>query len=161
MRLVLDPCRGTPYSDLTLTPPGQPISASASPDLVTAERLHVLVVEDDEGARRALRMLLELRGYAVAEAADGAGGVSHALLHRPDVAVIDIGLPGLDGYAVARQIRAGLAGSPMFLIALTGYHDLDEPPGTTGFDAHLVKPLKIDHLFELLERVAGETSGPA
>jgi CheY-like chemotaxis protein len=143
-----------------VTPPGQPISASAPPAPVTTERPHVLVVEDDSGARVALRMLLELRGYAVAEAADGAGGAALALAHRPAVAVIDIGLPGLDGYAVARRIREGLEGSPMFLIALTGYHNLDEQPGT-GFDAHLVKPLKIDQLFELLERVAGQTSRPS
>ena len=91
----------------------------------------------------------------------GAGGVAHALAHRPAVALIDIGLPGLDGYAVARQIREGLAGNPMVLIALTGYHNLDERPGQTGFDVHLIKPLKIDQLFELLERVAGETARSA
>ena len=106
-------------------------------------------------------MLLELRGYVVTEAADGATGAAQALAHRPSVALIDIGLPGLDGHAAARRIREGLAGSPMYLIALTGYHDLDERPGNTEFDAHLVKPLKVDHLFELLERVIGEASRPA
>jgi CheY-like chemotaxis protein len=144
-----------------VTPPGQPITDSAPPDSVTAERIRVLVVEDDAGARGALRMLLELRGYAVAEAAEGAIGAAYALAHRPAVALIDIGLPGLDGYAVARRIREGLAGSPMFLIALTGYQDLDERTGDTGFDAHLVKPLKVDDLFELLERVPGVASRPA
>jgi CheY-like chemotaxis protein len=158
---LLDRRRSTSYSDINVTPPGQPISASAPPAQVTAERLHVLLVEDDSGARGALRMLLELQGYAVAEAADGADGVAQALAHRPAVAVIDIGLPGLDGYAVAHRIREGLAGSPMVLIALTGYHDLDERPGQLGFDVHLVKPLKIDQFFELLERVAQETARPA
>ena len=128
---------------------------------MTAERLSVLVIEDDAGARGALRMLLELRGYEVTEAAEGVGGAAQALAHRPAVAVIDIGLPGLDGYAVARRIREGLAGRPMFLIALTGYQDLNGQPGHTGFDAHLVKPLKVDHLFELLEKVAVEASRPA
>ena len=66
-----------------MTPPGRPISASAPQESVTAERLSVLVVEDDAGARGALRMLLELRGYAVTEAADGVGGAAHALAHRP------------------------------------------------------------------------------
>jgi len=146
-----------------LAPPDRPISASAPPDSAAAERLRVLVVEDDNGARAALRMLLELRGYAVAEAAEGDGGAAHALAHRPAVAVIDIGLPGLDGYGVARRIREGLAGAPMFLIALTGYQEIEERgrAAETGFDAHLVKPLKFDHLFELLERVAGETARPA
>jgi CheY-like chemotaxis protein len=106
-------------------------------------------------------MLLELRGYSVVEAAEGSGAVAQALAQRPAVALIDIGLPGLDGYAVARRIREGLAGSPMFLIALTGYHDLADRPGKTDFDALLVKPLKIDHLFELLERLAGEASRSA
>ena len=108
-------------------------------------------------------MLLELRGYAVSEAAEGHGGVAHALAHRPDVAVIDIGLPGLDGYGVARGIREGLTGAPMFLIALTGYHEIEKRGGAsdTGFDAHLVKPLKSEHLFELLEQVAGRTARPA
>ena len=142
-----------------MTPPGQPMSVSAPPHSVTAERLSVLVVEDDAGARGALRMLLELRGYDVTEAAEGASGAAYALTHRPAVAVIDIGLPGLDGYAVARRIREGLAGSPMFLISLTGYQD--ERQGYTGFDAHLVKPLKIEHLFELLEKIAVEASRPA
>ena len=120
-------------------------------------------MEDDGDARAALRMLLELRGYTVAEAADGDRGVAHALAHRPDVAVIDIGLPGLDGYGVARQIREGLAGAPMFLIALTGYHEIEERDRSrmAGFDVHLVKPLKFEQLFELLERVAAETTRPA
>jgi CheY-like chemotaxis protein len=144
-----------------VTPSGRPISASIPSESANVERLSVLVVEDDAGARGALRMLLELRGYEVTEAAEGAGAAAHALAHRPAVALIDIGLPGLDGYAVARRIREGLAGSPMFLIALTGYHDIDERLGDTGFDAHLVKPLKVDHLFELLEKVAGEASRPA
>jgi CheY-like chemotaxis protein len=79
------------------------------------------------------------------------------------VAVIDIGLPGFDGYEVARRIREGLTGSPMFLIALTGYHEIEERgrAGEPGFDAHLVKPLKFDQLFELLERIAGEPARPA
>ncbi len=128
-----------------------------------AGRLRVLLVEDDNDARAALRMLLELWGCAVSEAADGARGVAHALAHRPPVAVIDIGLPGLDGYAVARQIREGLAGAPMFLIALTGYHEVEERAlaGDTGFDAHLVKPLRLEPLMELLRRVAGQIARSA
>jgi len=119
-------------------------------------------VEDDGAARTALRMLLELRGCVVDEAAEGDRGIAHALAHRPDVAVIDIGLPGLNGYEVARRIREGLAGSPMLLIALTGYHEIEARgrAGDTGFDAHLVKPLKFEQLLELLEQVAGETARP-
>jgi CheY-like chemotaxis protein len=139
----------------------RPRSASPPSGSVIDERLSVLVVEDDAGARGALRMLLELRGYEVTEAAEGERGIAQALAHRPAVALIDIGLPGLDGYAVAHRIREGLAGSPMVLIALTGYHDVDDRSGHAGFDAHLVKPLKVDQLFERLERVAVENSRPA
>src|SRR5262245_16109914 len=107
-------------------------------------------------------MLLELRGYTVEEAAEGDGAVAHALAQRPEVAVIDIGLPGLDGYGVARRIREGLAGAPMCLIALTGYPDIeDRARATTGFDAHLVKPLKFEQLFQLLEQVAPSPRPPA
>jgi CheY-like chemotaxis protein len=143
-----------------VTPSRRTFSASTPPESAP-DRLSILVVEDDAGARGALRMLLELRGYAVAEAAEGAGAAAHALAQRPAVALIDIGLPGLDGRAVARRIREGLAGSPMFLIALTGYHDVEERPGNSDFDALMVKPLKVDHLYELLERVAGEAPRPA
>jgi CheY-like chemotaxis protein len=125
--------------------------------------VRVLIVEDDGAARAALRMLLELRGYMVDEAAEGDGAVAYALAHRPDVALIDIGLPGLDGYGVARRIREGVADTPMVLIALTGYLDVEERglASDTGFDAHLVKPLKSEHLFELLGRIAGETARPS
>jgi CheY-like chemotaxis protein len=109
----------------------------------------VLVVEDDPEARTGLRMLLELRGHPVSEAADGDRAVTHALVHRPEVVVIDIGLPGLDGYSVARRIREGLAGAPMCLIALTGYLEIEEH---AAFDAHLVKPLKFEQLLDLLRR---------
>ena len=145
---------------LALTPSPDPSVAKPA----DAERLHVLVVEDDDGARVALRMLLELRGYAVDEASDGAAAVERALAHRPAVALIDIGLPGRDGYEVARQIRDSLAGTPMLLVALTGYQELDQPPASVGasvFDAHLVKPLKFEQFFDLLEQVAAPRDRPA
>lgn len=134
------------------TPSGQSHVPDSTAHVTAPAR--VLVVEDDDGARQALRMLLELRGYAVEEAAEGDEAVAHALAQRPEVAVIDIGLPGLDGYGVARRIREGLGGAPMCLIALTGYPDIeDRARAATGFDAHLVKPLKFEQLFQVLERV--------
>jgi DNA-binding response OmpR family regulator len=144
----------TPQDPRTVAP--ATVESAAGP-------LRVLVVEDDSDARGALGMLLELWGCAVSEAADGDRGVAHALAHRPAVAVIDIGLPGPDGYAVARRIREGLAGAPMFLIALTGYHEIEERAlaGDTGFDAHLVKPLRLEPLLELLRRVAREIAPSA
>lgn len=141
--------------------PDRPTPTPA-PEGPRAPGFRVLLVEDDAEAREALRKLLEIQGYAVAEAAGGDAAVAHALAHRPEAAVIDIGLPDLDGYDVAQRIRRGLRGAPMFLIALTGYQEIEERgrSGETGFDAHLVKPVKFEQFFELLARVAGEAARP-
>lgn len=146
-----------------MTQSDQPKPVSAPSESVPARSLRVLIVEDDGAARTALRLLLELGGYMIDEAAEGDEGVARALAHLPDVAVIDIGLPGLDGYEVARRIREGLAGRPMVLIALTGHDEIEERSraGGTRFDAHLIKPLKFEQLFQLLERIAGGTVRPA
>lgn len=113
----------------------------------------ILVIEDDIDSRESLKALLEMQGHSVEVAAQGAEGVEIALSHRPEVAIIDIGLPGMDGNEVARQIRDGLAGDAMFLIALTGYSRQKEKrlAIASGFDAHLVKPLNFDELVELLQ----------
>ena len=89
-----------------------------------------------------LRYLLVLDGHEVHESSDGIAGADLALRLRPEVAVIDIGLPGVDGYEVARRIRAE-AGDTMMLIALTGYGSVEDRIRTrqAGFAAHLVKPL--------------------
>src|SRR5215475_1620229 len=75
-----------------------------------ATALSILLIEDHEDAREAMRALLELDGHAVEAAADGPGGIALLRQSHPDVALIDIGLPGMDGYEVARRIRTG--GSP-------------------------------------------------
>jgi CheY-like chemotaxis protein len=114
----------------------------------------VLLVEDNADAREALRVLLELDGYEVEVAADGARAVELARAKAPAVALIDIGLPGLDGYEVARQVRA-LPGSPPRLVALTGYSDPEDRRRAeqAGFDAHVVKPVDPDDLTRLLARL--------
>ena len=81
----------------------------------------ILIVEDNVDAREALREALEMAGHQIFEAGSGASGVESALANRPDVALIDIGLPGFDGYEVARQIRSASEVRGMTLIALTGY----------------------------------------
>ena len=83
----------------------------------------VLVVEDCPDSRSSLRLLLELCGHEVEAAADGPEGLEKGLAWRPEVAVVNLGLPKLDGYEVARRLRAALGGR-VALIALTGY---DEP----------------------------------
>src|SRR5215470_8343441 len=80
----------------------------------------ILIVEDNDDAREALRMLLELDGHVVEAAAEGSQALEIARAKDPDLALVDIGLPGIDGYEVARRIRTGNGKRPV-LIALTGY----------------------------------------
>lgn len=118
----------------------------------------ILLVEDNEDARAALAAFLELEGYAVEAVPDGAASIEVVRTKRPDVALIDIGLPGIDGYEVARRIRA--LGQPRpFLVALTGYSRSEDRQRAidAGFDTHLVKPVDPAVLAALLTR---ETPGP-
>jgi CheY-like chemotaxis protein len=114
----------------------------------------VLLIEDNADAREALRVLLELDGYDVEVAGDGAQGIEIARAKTPAVALVDIGLPGIDGFEVARRLRE-LPGPPSYLVALTGYSDPDDRrrAGEAGFDAHVVKPVDPDELTRLLARL--------
>ena len=112
-----------------------------------------LLIEDHVDAAESLAMLLELAGHQVEVAFDGAGGLEKARSLRPEIVLCDIGLPGMDGYAVARALRAAPETSSAFLIALTGYGQDDDRRRAleAGFDAHLVKPVDLDALRRLLE----------
>ena len=114
--------------------------------------LDVLIVEDNDDARDMMRNLLCLAGHAVRDARDGQLGLAMALDRPPDAAIIDVGLPGLDGFELARRLRADPRGRSMTLIALTGYGQ-DETRAralAAGFDAFLVKPLAADELERIL-----------
>ena len=115
-----------------------------------SRRRRIAVIEDNEDALTALRSLLELDGHSVYTATDGPSGLATLLESRPDVAVVDIGLPGLTGFEVAKRSRAaGYAGR---MIALSGYgqgRDVEQAL-TSGFDAHLVKPVDPDQLRRML-----------
>lgn len=114
---------------------------------------HVLVVEDHEDAREAVRCLLEVQGHRVEVAGDGVEAVAMALESRPEIVLVDIGIPGLDGYEVARRLRATPEGKRMVLVAITGYGQPTDRQRAleNGFDAHLVKPVEPDDLYRLLE----------
>jgi signal transduction histidine kinase/CheY-like chemotaxis protein len=104
----------------------------------------VLLVEDNADARAALCELLEIGGHRVRSAADGPSGLAAALAAPPEIALIDVGLPGIDGYELARRIRAAENGGPRpLLIALTGYGAPEDRQRAldAGFDRHLVKPV--------------------
>jgi CheY-like chemotaxis protein len=111
----------------------------------------VLVVEDSPDTRESLRVLLQMWGHPVEVAADGLLGVAKALAWRPEAVIVDIGLPGIDGYEVARRLRAA-SGPAVQLIALTAYGRPEDRAQAlqAGFDVHLVKPVEVDTLRRLL-----------
>src|SRR6185295_1239110 len=102
----------------------------------------VLLIEDSADAREMLRMMLQLAGHEVYDAADGARGLELLEVERPDVGIIDISLPRMDGYQVAQRIRAQPYGRRMLLLALTGFSGAGDAARSSahGFDHHLVKP---------------------
>ena len=111
----------------------------------------ILIVEDHDESRVVMRLLLEQHGHEVHEAADGTRAVELAAALRPDVALVDVGLPGLDGYEVARRIRSAL-GPAIRLVAITGYgRDEDRADALgAGFDLHLLKPVNPEALTRIL-----------
>ncbi len=118
--------------------------------------LRILVVEDRVDAREMLRALLDLAGHETLEAADGGEALRLARDLRPQVALIDLGLPGLDGLEVASRIRSAPEGESMVLVALTGYgqpHDRQKTRDA-GFDLHVVKPVASDTLRDILALAA-------
>jgi PAS domain S-box-containing protein len=125
-----------------------PPPAAPSPDRSRS----ILIVEDNDDARESLRLLLESLGHRVIEAGDGPRGLALALHHRPEVVLVDLGLPGLDGHEVARALRASPIGETATLIAVTGYGQADDRRRSkeAGFDAHLVKPVSPSLLSSLI-----------
>ncbi len=136
--------------------PGEP--GPAQPPLLGQG---VLVVEDDPDGRAALSELLRLWGYSVTTADDGVAGVEHAIEQRPSVALVDIDLPGVDGYEVARRIREAHPDATPLLVAITGFGQPDDQRRAldAGFDLHLVKPVRPRDLADLLAKRAGEEAG--
>jgi len=123
-----------------------------NPPRKTGESLRILVVEDNRDTADSLCLLLELYGYEVTVAYSGPDGVRAAEQYRPDVVLCDIGLPGLDGYRVARKLRANPATANTHLIAVTAY-GLDEDSRRSheaGFEHHLVKPVDPEALQRML-----------
>jgi CheY-like chemotaxis protein len=113
----------------------------------------VVLVEDNRDSRQLLGRLLACGGHIVEEAGDGPCGVDVIRRSRPDLAFIDIGLPGFDGYQVAAQVRADPECRHVRLVAMTGYGQPEDRRRalTAGFDAHVVKPVRADELARILE----------
>ena len=120
----------------------------------------VLIIEDQADAAQSLREALELCGHEVQVTDNGPAGLSRAREFRPEVVLCDIGLPGMDGYQVARVFRADESLKDMFLVALSGYalpEDLQRA-AEAGFDRHLAKPPRLDQLEELLSSLHRRSS---
>jgi len=124
--------------------------------VIPAERKHrrVLVVEDNDDMRETLGVLLTQDGHEVHLANDGPSGLQAALTFRPDIGLIDLGLPGFDGSALARSIRAHDQCKQIYLVALTGYGRAEDRLRSkeAGFDELVVKPLNVNQLALLIQR---------
>ncbi|HUR41034.1 MAG TPA: MASE1 domain-containing protein [Verrucomicrobiae bacterium] len=125
-------------------PPAQSALARSRP--ATTHSRRILIIEDNEDARRSLCVLLQAVGHEVHEAEDGRSGIEKALRIQPDVTLVDIGLPEIDGYEVARQLKSRAATGKV--VALTGYGRPEDRQRATeaGFDEHLVKPATLEQL---------------
>ena len=129
------------------------MSSSSSPSSApTATAQRVLLVDDNVDALESMEILLQAYGYEVAVAPHPDIALGLIDTFAPTVAVIDIGLPGMDGYQLAAEIRRRRAGAPLRLVAFTGYGGAEDIARATaaGFDAHLVKPVEIDRLLAVL-----------
>ena len=113
----------------------------------------ILIVEDNEDSALSLKMLLEAMGYLVEVVHDGESAVGASAERRPDLILMDIGLPGINGYEAARQIRSGHPQAPIVIVALTGWGQEPDRRKSqeAGIDHHLVKPLVLDQLKRILE----------
>jgi signal transduction histidine kinase len=130
----------------------EPQAQSPAARVRRAGGLSVLLVEDNDDAREMLRAMLASSGHEVRVALDGASGLALAAESAPDVALIDIGLPDMEGYEVARRLRAGRGGRRLGLVAITGFGRPEDQQRAfdAGFDAHLTKPLTAERLTQAL-----------
>jgi CheY-like chemotaxis protein/anti-sigma regulatory factor (Ser/Thr protein kinase) len=122
-------------------------------------KLRIVIVEDNDDNREMLAELLRSEGHAVWAADNGLAGTELILTHRPDVALVDVGLPGIDGFSVANRVRDVTAGL-VRLVALTGYglpHDRARAT-ESGFDRHILKPVEPSVLFRVLAEMSPHPS---
>ena len=121
-----------------------------------------LIVEDNQDSAESLAMMLGLWGHAVETASDGLAALESVTRREPDVVLSDLGLPGMDGYELARRLRQRPGLQDAVLVALSGYGREEDKCRAldAGFDHHLVKPPDLDVLAELLGRIAGRPDEP-
>ena len=120
-----------------------PAPSVSSPVEIPRTSRRVLIIEDNADSREMLRVALEIAGHRIFVAEDGPRGIEEASTVRPDAVLLDLGLPGIDGYEVARRLRHAPGGRDMLIVALSGYgrQEDKERSRNSGFDFHLVKPV--------------------
>lgn len=148
------PGRGSVFTVRLPGIPPPPATPGSSSDARGDAMLRVLLIEDNADSRGMLKAALEMSGHTVYDASDGPQGIEAADRWGPDVAVVDIGLPGMDGYEVGKRLRARPRGDRLLLVALTGYGQPADRQRSeeAGFDVHLVKPIDPGRLERVLTR---------
>jgi CheY-like chemotaxis protein len=157
-------------SEFTIRLPRSTIEATAEPQRPPvvepgrrdAKPLRVLVVDDSVDSAESMAIILEMSGYEVRKAHNGPEALHMASDYRPDVVLMDIGMPGMSGHEVAQKMRETSATRDIILIAMTGYgRQVDrEQSRAAGFDHHLVKPLDFEKLNEVLTASTGSGKRP-
>ena len=134
--------------------PDSPASTGADAGAGVPGRRRVLLADDNRDAADVMAMVIRMQGHEVQVAYDGPSAIALAERFGPDVAVLDIGMPGMNGYEVARQLRRSLQFATLQLIALTGWGQQDDKTlaSEAGFDDHLTKPADLEQLVQLIER---------
>jgi two-component system CheB/CheR fusion protein len=147
-------------SEFVKLPLARAVEISGSGAVMPAKttRRRVVLVEDQADAREMMRMLLESLDHIVLDASDGLEGVELITREKPDAALIDIGLPELNGYEVAQKIRERSELRRVKLVALTGYGAASDITAakSAGFDAHLIKPADLARIQDILEHVPAD-----
>jgi CheY-like chemotaxis protein len=143
-------------SEFRVRLPAGPTRAEDRPTLTAdpaaRDKLRLLVVDDNRDVASSLAMFLQLKGHEVRVAHDGQKAIQMAEQFRPQTTLLDLGMPGMDGYEACRRIRSTAWGKHMQLIAITGWGQEEDrrKSAAAGFDAHLVKPVDLEALARLL-----------
>ena len=137
-------------------------AADAAHETRRAQPLKILVADDNEDGLEMLSFFLKGEGHTVATAVDGPSALTVAAEFQPDVAILDIGMPGLNGYQVAEQLRVLRKASPLVLIALSGLGQEEDRAraAAAGFDRHFTKPVDIPALMNALAMAAPREQRP-
>jgi CheY-like chemotaxis protein len=131
---------------------GESVRSEPEPTSPATRRRRILIVDDHEDAREGLHLLLTYAGHEVETSEDASGALDKLRTFQPEIALIDIGLPGVDGYALARMARQTPEARATCLVALTGYGRAEDRQKAlaAGFDAHMTKPVDPDRLYAFL-----------